>query len=153
MASARRASAPKRGRPPHNLVRFGISIPHDLLERFDGGLAATPNGNRSEAIRELIREHLTRQDWGGGKGELTATLSLVVESGALETQRRIMEARRELGKFLVSSLQVHLNEREELQVLVLRGPSEQLRPYVERLSGSKGILSCKLVATSSSAQA
>ena len=65
------------------LIRFGISIPADLLRKFDQYLADRSKQNRSDAIRDLIRERLVQEQWSEGKGEQVATVTLVYDGQAL----------------------------------------------------------------------
>jgi CopG family nickel-responsive transcriptional regulator len=127
-----------------DLVRFGVSIPKELIQRFDVWLEEKDLGNRSEAIRHLIRERLTKETWTAGRELQGATLVLVIETKG-ETQRRIHDARREMGALVLSSLQTRLSDREQVLVLVLRGSGVVLRQHAERMLGLRGVLYGQLV--------
>lgn len=148
----------KRGRTPkknkdeeQDLVRFGISIPGDLLKKFDLHLSEKNTQNRSEAIRDLIRDRLVQDAWSEGKGEQVATVTLVFDSHSGDLLRRLNEAKRALGASLLSTLHVRLGPKEELEVLALRGPASAIRSQAESILGLKGILHGKLVMTTPSA--
>lgn len=128
-----------------NLIRFGVAIPEPLLEEFDSHLRESAYGNRSEAIRDLIRSHLTEKSWSGDDGEGTATLTLVVEREDADAQRRVQAALGEIGALLVSSMRVRLNEKEDLYLLVLQGSRALMREHAQRLVGLRGVGSGKLV--------
>jgi len=132
-----------------DLVRFGISIPADLLKKFDEHLLerASQKQNRSEAIRDLIRDRLVQDAWSEGKGEQVATVTMVFDNQNLDVQRRIVECKRNFGAHLVSSMQVRLNGHQELEVVVLRGAASSIRSEAEGLLALKGILHGKLVMT------
>jgi len=142
----------KRGRSSkrsteQDLVRFGISIPADLLKKFDEHLIERNNQNRSEAIRDLIRDRLVQDAWSEGKGEQVATVTMVFDNQNLDVQRRMAECKRNFGAHLISSMLVRLNGHQELEVVVLRGAASTIRSEAEGLLALKGILHGKLVMT------
>jgi len=138
---AKKTPQPK---PFGNLVRFGVSVPKDLIQRFDVWLDEKDLGNRSEAIRHLILERLTKENWTVGREPQGATLVLVLEDKS-ETQRRIHDVRRDLGALVLSALQTRLSDREQVLVLVLRGSGVLLRQHAEHILGLKGVLYGQLV--------
>ena len=138
-----------RGGAETNLIRFGISIPEDLIKKFDQHLAQKNSQNRSEAIRDLIRDKLVQDAWSEGKGEQIATVTLLYDFQHGEVQRKLGEAKRALGTNLLSSFHVHLAANQELEVLALRGPATTIRAQAEGILGLKGILHGKLVMTGS----
>lgn len=145
MRRGRRQSA--RGAAEAELVRFGISIPADLLKKFDQHLQDRKKQNRSDAIRDLIRDRLVQEAWSEGRGEQLATVTLVYDSQNGETQRALAESKRGLGLHLLSVLHVHLGPRQELEVLALRGPAPNLRSEAEAIRALKGVLHGKVVFT------
>jgi len=145
MKRGRKKSARVGAEP--DLIRFGISIPADLLKKFDQNLAQKQKQNRSDAIRDLIRDRLVQDAWTEGKGEQTATVTLVYEAHNADVQRRLAEAKRSLGQHLLSALQVRISSTQELEVLALRGQASTVRNQAENVLGIKGILHGKLVMT------
>ena len=96
------------------LKRFGVSIESDLLRRFDKFASDLGYANRSEALRDMIREKLLAKDFGSdlarGKGEVTAVVSIVYDHHALDVQR-IAAHRRPFGKRKVEVAFHHLIHR------------------------------------------
>ena len=137
--------------PDQELIRFGISIPATLIKKFDQHLSQRQNQNRSEAIRDLIRDRLVQDSWTEGRGEHLATVTLVYESQSLDFQRRLLEAKKALGVHLLSTMQVHLAPHQELEVLVARGPANTIRAEAESILALKGVLHGKVVMTSATA--
>ncbi|HEY3323128.1 MAG TPA: nickel-responsive transcriptional regulator NikR [Planctomycetota bacterium] len=130
-----------------DLIRFGISIPADLLKKFDAHLVQTNNQNRSEAIRDLIRDRLVQDAWQEGKGEQVATVTIVYDTQNVELQRRLSELKRSLATRLLSVMQVRLSAHQELEVIAMRGPATQIRSEAESLLALKGLLHGKFVMT------
>lgn len=146
MKKSKTAKKPKESADA-DLIRFGISIPEDLLKAFDTLISEGKKQNRSEAIRDLIRERLIQETWAQGKGEQLATLTLVYDNRSPEFQRRFNEAKRGFGAHLVSSLHTPLKSSHDMEVLALRGPATAIREQSEALLALKGILHGKLVST------
>ena len=133
------------------LIRFGIAIPADLIKKFDQHLVDKKIRNRSEAIRNLIRDRLVHDAWSEGRGEQIATVTVVYDGQNADIQRRLIERKRELGAYLMAGMHVHLGLHQELEVLALRGPATSIRSEAESIMGLKGILHGKMVMSTPSA--
>jgi CopG family nickel-responsive transcriptional regulator len=136
-----------RGGIDAGLVRFGISIPTPLLKDFDQHLNNKKKLNRSDAIRDLIRGGLIQDAWSEGKGEQVMTVTLVYDGQNADLQRRLTDSKRAMGTHLLSGVHVRLGPRQELEVLVLRGPASAIRAEAETVRGLKGILHGAIVLT------
>jgi CopG family nickel-responsive transcriptional regulator len=147
----RRSQSGRRGRAAaeEELVRFGISIPANLLKKFDELLAGKNNQNRSEAIRDLIRDKLVQDAWTEGKGEQVATLTFICDGQSADAQRKVIEGKKTMGAHLLSEMHLRIGSHQELQVLALRGPGGAIRGEAEAILGLKGVLHGKLVMSSS----
>jgi CopG family nickel-responsive transcriptional regulator len=121
------------------LERVGVAIDKELLHRFDGWLAARGGGNRSEALRDLIRDRLIGADIAD-RTEVVATVSLVYDHHHRTLDRRLTGLQHEQGDHVVSALHVHLTGELCLEVVVVRGPAVDVRRFADRLIGEKGVL-------------
>jgi len=130
-----------------NVVRFGVSIEERLLERFDTLIAERAYVNRSEALRDLIRAALVEEQWEKGEGEVVGTVTLVYDHHASELSERLTESQHEHHKEIVSTLHVHLDARNCLEVVVLRVAAPELKRIADGLIGTKGVKHGKFVAT------
>lgn len=128
-----------------DLVRFGVAMERALLERFDERIARKGYENRSEALRDLVRADLLRDNWDRG-GEGVATITLVYDATVRDVVDRIRQIEREAGERVVSSLHVNLSKERCLEVIVARGAAAKLRALADRLIGLRGVLSGELVA-------
>ncbi|MFO0659833.1 MAG: nickel-responsive transcriptional regulator NikR [Polyangiaceae bacterium] len=129
-----------------DLVRFGVAMERSLLERFDERISRRGYENRSEALRDLVRAALLRDQWSVG-GVAVATISLVYDVTIRDTIDRIRTIERECGKSVISSLHVPLGATRALEVLVLRDEASVLRTVADRLLGQRGVLTGDLVVT------
>lgn len=131
--------------------RITLAIDPDLLERFDRLLEERGLGNRSEAVRDLIRarlveEEVVEEEEGTGGGEAVGSLTLLYDHEQRELSEKLVEAgHHSTGAQVVASMHVHLDARLCLEVLALRGPVADLRHFADGVLGLKGVLHGRLV--------
>jgi CopG family nickel-responsive transcriptional regulator len=119
-------------------VRFGVSLDSDLLGRFDVLCGRQGYANRSEAIRDLIRNALVREEWET-EGMVAATLTLVYDHHTSDLAQRIVHAQHDNLHLIITALHVHLDHHNCLEVLVLKGSSQDVHDMAERLIATKGV--------------
>lgn len=127
--------------------RIGISIDSSLLERFDGFIARRGYTNRSEAVRDLIRDKLVEEEWTGGKKEAMGALTLVYNHASRELAQRLTESQHKNLATIISSLHVHIDEHNCLEVLILRGKGSEIKGLGDRLISTRGVKHGKLTLT------
>ena len=96
--------------------------------------------NRSEAVRDLIRGRLIREEAAGDKGEQVAVVTLVFDHHARELAARLIDKQHHHHDLVVSSLHVHLGERHCLEVSILRGPGKRVRHLADDILATRGVL-------------
>jgi CopG family nickel-responsive transcriptional regulator len=131
-----------------DLTRVTISLENALLEAFDAHITAHGYANRSEAIRDLIRDRLIREEAEHTRGEQVAVVTLVYDHHARELAARLIDKQHHHHEVVVSSMHVHLGERHCLEVSVLRGPAEKVRHLGDELLATKGVLHGEITLTS-----
>jgi CopG family nickel-responsive transcriptional regulator len=131
-----------------DLVRFGISIPRPLLESFDRLVEGAGYANRSEAIRDLIRNRLVEASWEAGTGEMIGTLTLVYDHHVHELGDALTEIQHQHHAAILSTLHIHLDAHLCLEVLVLRGAVEVIKRIADTLTVMRGVKHGKLTVTS-----
>jgi len=132
------------------LERVSLAVEKDLIERFDALVDRAGKGNRSEAIRDLIRKRLVEEEWERGKKDAVASLTLVYDHGKRELADRLVEAGHEHHRQVLATLHVHLDRDLCLEVLALRGKPADLRHISEHLIGLKGVRHGQLAMSSAS---
>src|SRR5262249_27252963 len=130
------------------LTRVSISLESALLDAFDTHIAAKGYATRSEAIRDLIRDRLIRDESQRPGSEQVAVVSLVYDHHARELAARLIDKQHHHHELVVSSLHVHLGERHCLEVSILRGPVEQVTHLADDLLATKGVLHGEITFTS-----
>jgi CopG family transcriptional regulator, nickel-responsive regulator len=121
------------------VTRFGVSLEEHLLAQFDRLIARRGYTNRSEAIRDLIRESMVREQWELGSGEVVGTLTLVYNHDVRDLTDKLTDLQHAHYKVIVSGLHVHLDSHHCLEVLVLRGRAKELKTIADRLIGTRGV--------------
>jgi len=126
------------------LTRFGVSIPTSLLKDFDRLIAQKGYQNRSEAIRDLIRDSLVKEEWREGKQEMVGTVALVYSHHTRELSRLLTRMQHDHYKTILSTLRIHLDEHNCLEVLVVKGKGGDIKKISDRLIGIRGVKHGKL---------
>ncbi len=129
------------------LTRFGISMDTRLLEQFDALVARKGYVNRSEAIRDLIRNALVEEQWSRGDEEIVGTVTLVYDHHVRDLADKLTEHQHDHHDAIVSALHVHLDHDHCLEVVVVRGPASRVKRLADELIGTKGVKHGKLVMT------
>jgi len=132
-------------------TRVGISLDGALLKAFDALCQRRGYSNRSEAVRDLIRQELVRAEWEAGDKPSIGALCLVYEHDRLEVGHRLTHMQHEKRTMVVSSLHVHLDAHNCLEVLVLRGKGKEVKTWSDRLISAKGVKHGELVMTTTGA--
>jgi CopG family nickel-responsive transcriptional regulator len=128
------------------LERIGISLEEDLLAQFDRLIAEKGYVNRSEAVRDLIRDSLVQREWASrGKEEKVAVVTLVYDHDSASLAQKLAHIQHENHRAVVSALHVHLDPHNCLEVLVLRGRGRDISAMGDGLVSTKGVKYGKVV--------
>lgn len=125
-------------------IRFGVSLDSDLLEKFDSLCQERCYQTRSEAIRDLIRRDLVQKQWEDENQEVAGTLTLVYNHHHSDLAQKMIELQHQALDVIITSLHVHIDAHNCLEVLVLRGPAQEVRSVSQRLISTRGIKHGKL---------
>lgn len=128
-------------------IRFGVSLDSDLLDKFDLLCEEQSYQTRSEAIRDLIRNTLVKKEWEDTDREIAGTLTLVYDHHQSQLAQRLTELQHETHEVILSSLHVHLDHDNCLEVLILKGEGDVVRRLGQKLISTKGVKHGKLSLT------
>jgi CopG family nickel-responsive transcriptional regulator len=129
------------------LARIGVAIDEDLLAAFDGYIAEKGYQNRSEAFRDLIRDRLVQEETEAPNKEVVGSLTLVYDHHQRNLTDKITALQHDHHGVVVSTLHVHLDHHNCLEVLILRGRAKQVRHLADLLISVKGIQHGQLAIT------
>lgn len=129
------------------LERIGISLEDGLLEQFDKLIAEKGYVNRSEAVRDLIRDALVQRAFteSSGREERVAVVTLVYDHDSSSLAQKLAHIQHENHRAVVSALHVHMDAHNCLEVLVLRGRGKDVVAMGESLVATRGVKYGKLV--------
>ena len=129
------------------LTRFGVSIDSTLIKKFDALIRRKGYTTRSEAIRDMIRDGLVEQEWETENRETVGTITIVYNHHTRELEHALTYMQHKSFHQIVSTLHVHLDAHNCLEVLVVKGKSQEIKKIADRLIGTRGVKHGKLTTT------
>jgi CopG family transcriptional regulator, nickel-responsive regulator len=131
------------------LMRVGISLPENLLNKFDEIILQRGYSSRSEGVRDAIRSYIVNFEWMSDvQGERVGVITIVYSHSQRGLADNLTEIQHEFGGLIQSSLHVHLDQDNCLEVVVLRGEGQDVRKAAEKMMSLKGVKHVKLTTTS-----
>jgi len=129
------------------ITRFGMSIDSALVKKFDTLNAKKGYTSRSSAIQDLIRDKLVEEEWEAGDQDTVGTITIVYNHHTRELEHALTEMQHKSFHQIVSSLHVHLDPHNCLEVLVVKGKGQDIKKIADRLIGTRGVKHGKLTMT------
>jgi CopG family nickel-responsive transcriptional regulator len=120
------------------LIRFGVSIEKDLLEKFDRAIRDKEYTNRSEAFRDLIRQELVQKQWLSGQ-EVAGAITLIYDHHKRELVNKLMDIQHNFGNMIISSQHVHLDHNNCLEIIAVKGSPKLTQKLADSLRSVKGV--------------
>jgi CopG family nickel-responsive transcriptional regulator len=134
------------------LSRIGVAIDSDLLEKFDRLIGQRGYTNRSEAFRDLIRDELVEKTWESPESQVVGTVTLVYDHHVRLLNEKLTGIQHDFHHSILSTLHVHLDHDNCLEVLVVRGKSADVRKVADVLISTKGVKHGRLTITTTGAE-
>ncbi len=129
------------------LCRIGVAIDEELLGQFDGLLERKGYPNRSEGFRDLIRDALVREETTDPDRDAVGTLTLVYDHHVRQLADKLTDLQHDHYREIISTLHVHMDHHNCLEVLVLRGRAGNVRQIADKLISTKGVKHGQLTLT------
>jgi len=120
------------------LKRFGVSVPEDLLEKFDKLVEKKAYVGRSEAIRDAMRAYISQTEWEADQEGTIASLNIVYQHKP-KLMAGLMEAQHDAHTQVVSTVHVHVSQSHCMEVITLKGDRKSIEAFTNKVSGLKGI--------------
>jgi CopG family nickel-responsive transcriptional regulator len=131
------------------LSRIGVAIPEDLLEKFDKLIEQRGYTNRSEAFRDLIRNELVHEVLQSSDAEVFGIVTLVYNHHVRLLTEKLTEMQHQFHSSILSSLHVHLDHDNCLEVILVRGKVSVVQKLANGLIATKGVKHGRFTATTS----
>ena len=128
-----------------DLSRIGISLPENLLLKFDEIITKRGYSSRSEGIRDAIRAYIRYYDWMSEvEGERIGILSMTYDHSQRGLVTSLLDIEHEFSTITKSSVHVHINHEECMEVVIRRGEGRDVKSIAERIMALKGVQNVKL---------
>jgi len=131
------------------VARFTVSVPNELGRQLDQMARDKGYDNRSLAVADLIRAGLVEHRQNLGTHEIAGTITLVYDHLRQNVQTALTDIQHDHHEVIVSTLHVHLDHNNCLEVLVVRGKAGRIKKIADELIAAKGVKHGKLTVTSS----
>lgn len=132
------------------ITRFGVSIEPDLLKKFDKIIKMEGYTNRSEAIRDLVRKNLIREENKNPNAESIGTLTMIYDHHTGNLTNKLLDLQHDHTKEILSTTHIHIDHNNCLEVLVLKGKTGKIQKLADNIKSLKGIKHGELVITKGS---
>ena len=135
-------------------IRFGVSVEDELLKSFDRLIAGQAYANRSEALRDLMRDALVKShiETSPEDAEVLGSLTLVYDHHATELNDKMNQLQHDHHDLVVSVLHVHVSHDDCMEVIVLRGRLHEIRHLADGLLSLRGVKHGRLFVTVATTQ-
>lgn len=130
-----------------DLARIGVAIDESLLKKFDRHIAKRGYTNRSEAFRDLIRNELIQEVWETSDVEMFGTVTLVYDHHVRMLTDKLTELQHRHHTSILSSMHVHLDHDNCLEVILVRGKAAVVQKLANALIATKGVRHGRFTAT------
>jgi CopG family nickel-responsive transcriptional regulator len=120
------------------LARFGVSLEKALLYKFDRYIRERNYSNRSEALRDMIRQELIKKEWLEGE-YVAGAITLIYDHHRKDLLNRITDIQHDYQKMIISTQHVHLDHDNCLEIVAVRGNPGEVQKLADRLKAIKGV--------------
>jgi len=128
-------------------ARISISLPPQLAEQLDEMVKEKGYDNRSLAVADMVRAHLVEHRQNAGDADIAGTITLVYDHHKSHVQATLTDIQHDHHELIVSTLHVHLDHHNCLEVLVVRGKAVTVKRIADELIAAKGVKHGKLTLT------
>jgi CopG family transcriptional regulator, nickel-responsive regulator len=120
------------------VVRFGVSFSKDLLDRFDKLIKERNYTNRSEALRDLIRQEFVKKEWVDGE-DIAGAITLIYDHHKRDLMGKITDIQHDFQKVIISTQHIHLDHDNCLEIVAVRGNPVDVNRLANTLRSIKGV--------------
>ena len=120
------------------IIRFGVSLEEDLLIKFDRHIKKNKYTNRSEALRDMIREQLVKKEWTENK-EVTGAITIVYDHHTRELVTKVLDVQHDYHACILSTQHIHLDHHNCFEIIVTKGKSNEIEELYQKLKSIKSV--------------
>jgi CopG family nickel-responsive transcriptional regulator len=130
-----------------DIARTGVSLEQELLRKFDDVIRKKGYVNRSEAIRDLIRDRLVSEEINRNK-VVVGTLTIVYDHHRPNLTEKLVSLQHHAGGRVLAATHVHMDHHNCLEVVIMKGRGGQLQDLANAILSLRGVKHGQLVITS-----
>ena len=130
------------------LVRLSISLEKPLLAKLERLVKTSRYTNRSEFIRDLIRQRLVEQQWSDTRQEVVGTITLIYDHHARQLAEKLVNIQHDHHNNVMATTHVHLSHDLCAEMIMVRGSASSVRQIADRLRQQRGVLHAELAMSS-----
>jgi CopG family nickel-responsive transcriptional regulator len=120
------------------LKRFGVSMDSSLLKKFNDFIKKQKYKNRSEAIRDIIREKFVEEEWEKGE-EVAGCIVIVYEHDVPNIVDKIIDIQHKFSENIISTQHIHMDEENCIELVAVKGRVEKIKELYFNLKALKGV--------------
>lgn len=120
------------------VTRISISVEEELIEKFDDYSTKQGFPTRSEAIKNLIREVLIKDEWTKGT-HIAGAISMVFDHHKSQMVQKLLSVEHDFCQEIQCSQHVHLDHQNCMEIIVVRGKRERIEALLQQLRQIKGL--------------
>ncbi len=131
--------------------RFSLSMPGGLVRKLDLMVKSKGYVNRSQAVADMVSDHLVEHLGEEGNHEIAGTITLVYDHHKRNVQALLTDIQHDHQEVILSTLHVHLDHHNCMEVLAVRGKSGIVKQVADQLIAARGVKHGKLTVTTTGA--
>jgi CopG family nickel-responsive transcriptional regulator len=122
------------------IVRVGVTFPPDLLKDFDAIISKTGYENRSKAVQDAVRLFVSEKKWlQEERGTQAGVLMMLYDHEVKGLENALTSAQHHYTNIICSSMHIHLNERDCLEAIAVKGDASEVRRLSDELAAKRGV--------------
>lgn len=124
--------------------RISISLPDDLQADVDAMVASRGFGSRSQAINDMLRQHVAEHQRNVGDEVMAGTITILYDNATRGLQKTLAELQYRYLDEVISSLHVHLMDHQTMEVILVQGPALKVQAIADQIVTLRGVITGKL---------
>lgn len=134
-----------------SLVRFSLSMEKALLDRLEKMVKRSKYANRSEFIRDLLRDRLVEHEWKENQ-EVVGTITLIYDHHTRQLNKKLTDLQHHHHNMILATTHVHLDEHICAEMILAKGQANQIKEIADLLRQQRGVLHAALSISSTGKQ-
>ncbi|MCF7790518.1 MAG: nickel-responsive transcriptional regulator NikR [Victivallales bacterium] len=128
-----------------SLTRLSFSIEDSLFNKLDKMVRESGYANRSEFIRDMIRDQIVAEEWRDNQDETVGTITLIYDHKRRELSEKLTDLQHSSHNIVLASTHVHLTHEICAEMIMVKGNPKEVKHLSDKLKQQKGVLHSGLI--------